>query len=95
MESIERLSKKSGVLATIVIDRNNGVVLNTTGTLSSIRSPSDAVAASAASLNNINEDGSAEPTDESGLQEMARMVWNYMAATKELVQGLDTQVRFP
>ena len=30
--------------------------------------------------------------DESGMQNMARMVWNYMAATKELVQGLDAQV---
>ena len=86
---MERLSKKSGVLATIVIDRSNGVILNTAGNLSSIRS-SDSVA----TASNLAEENSGEVGDDNGLQEMARMVWNYMAATKELVQGLDSQVGY-
>lgn len=86
MESLERLSKKSGVLATIVIDRSNGVILSTSGSLSTIRGPptADDPTLSAAS--------SPEGGSESGMQDMARMVWNYMAATRELVQGLDSQV---
>lgn len=89
-ESLDRLSKKNGVLATIVLDRSSGAILNTSGSLSSIRSsagPSSSVSATA------SEDSSSEQKDQNGMQEMAMMVWNYMKATKELVQGLDVHVR--
>ena len=87
-ESLERLSKKNGVLGTIVIDRSNGVVLNTSGSLSSIRAtPTSADSA-------VPEGTSTDLSDESGMQDMARMAWNYMAATRELVQGLDSLVFF-
>jgi hypothetical protein len=33
------------------------------------------------------------PKDQNGVEELAGMVWNYMNATKDLVQGLDAQVR--
>lgn len=86
VESLERLSKKNGVLGTIVIDRSNGVILNTSGSLLSIRAmPTGADSA-------LPEGSSTDLSDQSGMQDMARMVWNYMAATRELVQGLDSQV---
>jgi len=90
VESLDRLSKKNGVLATIVLDRSSGAILNTSGTLSSIRSstgPSSSVSVTA------SEDSSSEQKDQNGMQEMAMMVWNYMKSTKDLVQGLDVQVR--
>lgn len=86
VESLERLSKKNGVLGTIVIDRSNGVILNISGSLLSIR----ATPTSAGSA--LPEGTSTDLSDESDMQDMARMVWNYMAATRELVQGLDSQV---
>lgn len=89
VESLERLSKKNGVLGTIVIDRSNGVILNTSGSLLSIR----ATPTNADSV--LPEGPSTDLSDESCMQDMARMVWNYMAATRELVQGLDSQVYIP
>lgn len=74
------------MLATIVIDRSNGVILNTSGSLSSIRGPPTAGSPS------LSKNSSPDLSDESGMHDMARMVWNYMVATRELVQGLDSQV---
>lgn len=90
MESLDRLSKKTGVLATIVLDRSSGAILNTSGPLSSIWSsagPKSPVPATA------SDDSSSEQKDQNGMQEMPMMVWNYMNSTKDLVQSLDVQVR--
>lgn len=86
VESLERLSKKNGVLGTIIIDRSNGVILNTSGSLLSIRATPTSTDSA------LPKGTSTDLSDESGMQDMARMVWNYMAATRELVQGLDSQV---
>lgn len=77
------------MLATIVLDRTSGAILNTSGTLSSIRSttgPSQSVPAA------VTDDTSSAAKDQNGVEELAGMVWNYMNATKDLVQGLDEQV---
>lgn len=90
IESLDRLSKKNGVLATIVLDRSSGAILNSSGTLSSIRStsgPSQSVSAT------VSDDSASGPKDQNGVDEMAVMVWNYTNATKDLVQGLDMQVK--
>ncbi|KFY13734.1 hypothetical protein V492_03055 [Pseudogymnoascus sp. VKM F-4246] len=88
IESLDRLSKKTGVLATIVLDRTSGAILNTSGSLSSIRS---ATASSQAAPVAVTDDASSAPKDQNGVEELAGMVWNYMNATKDLVQGLDAQ----
>jgi hypothetical protein len=89
VESLDRLSKKTGVLATIVLDRSSGAILNTSGTLSSIRS---ATGSSTSVSATASEETSSEQKEQNGMQEMAVMVWNYMNSTRELVQGLDVQV---
>jgi dynein light chain roadblock-type len=78
------------VLATIVLDRTSGSILNTSGTLSSIRSTSGSSQSVPAA---VPDDASSGPKDQNGVDELAGMVWNYMNATKDLVQGLDEQVR--
>ncbi|KFY16584.1 hypothetical protein V491_05289 [Pseudogymnoascus sp. VKM F-3775] len=88
MVSLERLSKKTGVLATIVLDRTSGAILNTSGTLSSIRSTTGSSQSVPAA---VTEDASSAAKDQNGVEELAGMVWNYMNATKDLVQGLDEQ----
>ncbi|ELR10552.1 hypothetical protein VC83_00201 [Pseudogymnoascus destructans] len=88
IESLDRLSKKTGVLATIVLDRTSGAILNTSGTLSSIRSTSGSSQSVPAA---VPDDASSGLKDQNGVEELARMVWNYMNATKDLVQGLDEQ----
>ncbi|KFY69450.1 hypothetical protein V496_00219 [Pseudogymnoascus sp. VKM F-4515 (FW-2607)] len=88
IESLDRLSKKTGVLATIVLDRNSGAILNTSGSLSSIRSTTGSSQQAPAT---VPDDASSGPKDQNGVEELAGMVWNYMNATKYLVQGLDEQ----
>lgn len=78
------------MLATIVLDRTSGSILNTSGTLSSIRSTSGSSQSVPAA---VPDDASSGPKDQNGVDELAGMVWNYMNATKDLVQGLDEQVR--
>ncbi|KFY92804.1 hypothetical protein V500_04031 [Pseudogymnoascus sp. VKM F-4518 (FW-2643)] len=90
IESLDRLSKKTGVLATIVLDRTSGAILNTSGTLSSIRSTTGSSQSVPAA---VSDDASSGPKDQNGVEELASLVWNYMNATKDLVQGLDAQAR--
>lgn len=78
------------MLATIVLDRTSGAILNTSGTLSSIRSTTGSSQSVPAA---VSDDASSGPKDQNGVEELAGMVWNYMNATKDLVQGLDEQVR--
>jgi hypothetical protein len=79
-------------LATIVLDRSSGAILNTSGTLSSIRSTTGS---SQSVSTAVPDDASSGPKDQNGIEEMAAMVWNYVNATKDLVQGLDAQARMP
>lgn len=78
------------MLATIVLDRNSGAILNTSGSLSSIRSTTGSSQPAPAT---VTDDASSGPKDQNGVEELAGMVWNHMNATKYLVQGLDAQVR--
>jgi dynein light chain roadblock-type len=82
LDSLDRLSKKAGVLATVVLDRTTGAILNTSGSLISIRTSTSVTTTAAEDSNRENE----------GIEELAAMVWNFVNATKDLVQGLDTQV---
>ncbi|OBT53509.1 hypothetical protein VE04_06592 [Pseudogymnoascus sp. 24MN13] len=63
IESLDRLSKKTGVLATIVLDRTSGAILNTSGSLSSIRSTSGSSQSVPAA---VSDDASSGPKDQNG-----------------------------
>ena len=89
MESLGRLSKKAGVLATIVLDRPSGAILNTTGNISLVRTSSTKNTSSAL---NASDEASGGSEDIRGVEQMAAMVWNFVNATGALVQGLDPEV---
>jgi hypothetical protein len=90
LESLGRLSKKAGVLATIVLDRTSGSILKTTGTLSLART-SNATGVVPA-LNTPSAATDEAPGERRGVDEMALMVWNFVNAAGGLVQGLDAEV---
>lgn len=85
LESLGRLSKKAGVLATIVLDRAGGAILKTTGSLSSSRIAINATSNA--------EEPDTRPRELQGIDEMAAMVWKFVNTTGSLVQGLDSEVR--
>lgn len=96
-ETLGRLSKKAGVKATIVLDRASGAILKLTGQISSIRtSNGSSLQGGAGSFSN---DATSPPPvggggESQGAEELAGMVWNFIKSAGNLVQELDTEVRF-
>lgn len=93
LESLGRLSKKAGVLATIVLDRTNGAILTTTGSISPPRASVAINASPAVNTTSITSDEVAGGSgDVRGVDQMALLVWNFVNASAGVVQGLDAEV---
>jgi len=89
LESLGRLSKKAGVLATLVLDRTEGGrIITTTGALTPSRS---STARSPSAPLSTADDSVTGQGEHQGVQEMASMVWSFVNATGDLVQGLDEE----
>ncbi|KAH7409624.1 hypothetical protein BKA64DRAFT_705384 [Cadophora sp. MPI-SDFR-AT-0126] len=102
-----RLSSKPGVTATIAIERTTSTVLQSTGTLGTMFASSNTAASIAASSqpaptgtgtlasSNAERDSSAIGTSDSGeeqaFKDFAKMVWNYVNATGQLVHDMDSE----
>jgi dynein light chain roadblock-type len=85
-ESLGRLSKKAGVLATIVLDRATGAILKTTGTLSTETGVIPALTTPAATAE------AAGLGERNGISDIALMAWNIVNAAGGLIHGLDNEV---
>ena len=88
-----RLSKKAGVLATIIIERSSGAILTTTGNISLVRistaaNPSTALGPTTNTPDEVNG-GSG---DLGGVEQMAAMVWKFVNNVGGLVHDLDGEV---
>ncbi|KAK1768789.1 hypothetical protein QBC33DRAFT_533703 [Phialemonium atrogriseum] len=92
-ETIGRLSKKSGVKATLVLDRVSGAILRSSGQMASIHTPSTAGSFSSGDANNPATQQQQQQTGESqgAAEELAGLVWNFVNSAGSLVQGLDTE----
>ncbi len=88
-----RLSKKAGVLATVVLDRTSGAILTTTGSITPLR---NSIVTAALPVVNATSSTSDEVTSSSGdvggIDQMASMVWNFVNAAAGLAQGFDAEV---
>lgn len=89
-EKLGRLSRKPGVKASIILDRATGAILKTSGQMSALRTSKSRSETAAASF--ANEVPAAEESESKGLEEFARMIWNYVSNSALLVQNLDTEV---
>ncbi|KAL1843935.1 hypothetical protein VTJ49DRAFT_6878 [Mycothermus thermophilus] len=101
-ETLGRLSKKPGVKAALVLDRESGAILKTSGQINSIHvaKPSGASSSSAApagapsftSTNNSEANGNDSPNPEQqATEEVAAMMWNFVSNAGSLVQELDAE----
>jgi hypothetical protein len=80
------------VKASIVLDRATGAILKTSGEMSALSTSKSRSASTAASFS--NEAPIAEESESKGLEDFAAMIWNYVKSTGNMVQELDTDVRF-
>lgn len=94
-ETLGRVAKKSGVKATIVLDRATGTILKTSGQISSIKvakplktGPTDASSGPVGVESNVIS--SDEPQ---GAEQLSAMVWSFVNAAGTLVQDIDGDVR--
>ena len=73
-----------------MLDRSTGSILKTSGDKAALRTSKSRNEATAASFS--NEVPAAEESESKGLEEFARMIWNYVNTSGQLVQDLDTEV---
>ena len=89
-ESLDRISKKAGVKAALVVDRATGSLLKTSGQVSALRPAKSSQSPTAATFPAEQGEGEAK-----GVEEYARLVWGWVNASGELVSDLDTEVGLP
>ena len=89
-EKLERLTRKPGVKASIVLDRATGSILKTSGETAALRTSESRTESTAASF--TNEVPAAEESESRGLEGFASLIWNYVNMSGQLVQDLDTEV---
>ncbi|KAI5464484.1 hypothetical protein BGZ63DRAFT_377803 [Mariannaea sp. PMI_226] len=92
-EKLGRLSKKPGVKASIVLDRMTGAILKTSGQIEALH-PSKTRTTSTATTYS-NESTAPEEQESGGVEQFARMVWNFVNNSGNFVQELDTEVGSP
>lgn len=86
-ETLSRLSKKSGVVATVVLDRTTGAVLQRKNSKSG-GSPFTANTLSLGSKD-TSENVSSPSAD---VDQFSTMIWQFVNAAGGLVSGFDTEV---
>lgn len=92
--TIARLSSKTGVVATVVIDSTLGSVIQSSGHYTTSRAVTAA--------KNTTSSNTARPATENGLgqlsttssdlDELAAIVWKYVKSTEALISDLDSEV---
>lgn len=85
------MSKKSGVVATLVLESGSGTVIQRGGSIGSIGSSYFASTAQKTPAFDSAEAESA-PNAETDVDRFAAMVWNFVNAAGGLVKGLDPEV---
>ncbi|CAG9940826.1 unnamed protein product [Clonostachys rosea f. rosea IK726] len=86
-EKLDRLSRKPGVKASIVLDRATGSIIKTSGDLSALQNAKSRTESATASFS--SEANAAEESQSRGLEEFAALIWNYVNSSGQLVQELD------
>lgn len=110
-EALQRLSKKPGVRAWLMLDRTTGALLKTNGQIATVRPPKnlpsaessgvDAAAALAtptvASFSTSDTAAAPGPEEIEDLaaRELGGMVWGFLSTAGSLVQEMDTEVGRP
>ncbi|KAB5562988.1 hypothetical protein GE09DRAFT_1172128 [Coniochaeta sp. 2T2.1] len=97
-ETLGRLNKKSGVKATIVLDRTTGAILKTSGQVSTIRTTKNPAASSSSTLPSSNQtagtfasDSNPQGSESQAVEELAALVWNFVKNAGDLIHDLDTE----
>ncbi|KAK4229055.1 hypothetical protein QBC38DRAFT_453681 [Podospora fimiseda] len=93
-ETLGRLSKKPGVKAALVLDRATGAILKTSGQIDSIRKTKPSASLPAQSVGSFTSDSNGNGTavsHDQAADELAAMVWNFVATAGSLVEDLDTE----
>jgi len=91
-EKLDRLSKKQGVKATLVLDRATGAILRTNGQLSSLNSTMVSLTSQSRNMSFSGETSATSNGDGQGLEEVAGKVWTWINASSGLVEELDAEV---
>lgn len=105
-ETISRLSAKSGVLATLAIDRPSSTLLSFKGSLGFLLSQTPGsnaptVAGRTNSTTTASGIASSQPADsatgsaaeDDKINEFVQMIWKYVNGTEQMIQGMDDEVR--
>jgi len=89
---LTRLSQKPGVQSTLILSRENGTIIRTSGLIShrSSANPNSTLPASSDSTNDTYTNGRKESGIHSA-EDVASMVWSFLTAAGTLVDELDKE----
>ncbi|KOS19832.1 Dynein light chain roadblock-type 2 [Escovopsis weberi] len=104
-EKLDRLSRKPGVKASIIIDRETGSILRTSGQLSVLSTaksrtasssstatfPTETPAPAAAAASASAATSTEEDSGSQSVEDFAQMIWNFVNDSGQFVQDLDTE----
>ncbi|OIW30942.1 hypothetical protein CONLIGDRAFT_653632 [Coniochaeta ligniaria NRRL 30616] len=93
-ETLGRLNKKSGVKATIVLDRTTGAILKTSGQISAIRTsknPESSSALPTQTAGSFSSESNPQGSESQAVVELAGLVWNFVNNAGDLIHDLDTE----
>jgi dynein light chain roadblock-type len=78
------------VKASIILDRNSGAILKTSGDISALRTAKSRKESAAASFS--NEVPAAEESESQGIEDFAASIWKYVKSSDGLIDELDAEV---
>lgn len=80
--------------AALALDRASGAILKTSGQISAIQtSKTSAATLPSQPAGSFSNEANAQPDENQGAEELARLVWRFVTTAGNLVQELDTDVR--
>ena len=90
-EKLGRLTRKPGVRASLVLDRQSGAILKTSGDASALLTAKSRTTSTATTLS-TSETPSAEDNESQGMEDFAAMIWTFVKQSSQFVENADQEV---
>ncbi|KAL2209103.1 hypothetical protein CC79DRAFT_655411 [Sarocladium strictum] len=89
-EKLGRLTRKPGVRASLVLDRQTGTILKTSGDASALLTAKSRTTSTATTLS-TTEAPAAEDNESQGMEDFAAMIWTFVKQSSKFVEDVDQE----
>ncbi|KAH8171809.1 Dynein light chain-related protein [Sarocladium implicatum] len=89
-EKLGRLTRKPGVRASLVLDRQSGAILKTSGDASALLTAKSRTTSTATTLA-TSEAPTTEDNESQGMEDFAAMIWTFVKQSSQFVENVDQE----